>query len=239
MSLQDIIEKVQKLRNLSKSSNINEATTAAALADKLISEYRLSEAELNTDTNSSNDILIEADNYLYESGRITTWKSNLATRLAKHYGCALYNDWTTHNYRMYSRYKLVGKKSDIEIVNYMFSWLQSEITRLILKEGKGKGKVFCNSYCLGAVAGISHQLEQNKKDQTKTAEQTNQMTALVALNNRHKQAEDFMNSLHNLKTTKNRTYNQINSGAFKQGEKQGKSIHLGKSLEGSCKMLGK
>jgi uncharacterized protein DUF2786 len=46
--LQVVIEKIKRLRSLSSSSNINEATTAAALANNLLDQYRLSEADIAT-----------------------------------------------------------------------------------------------------------------------------------------------------------------------------------------------
>src|SRR2546421_209940 len=47
MTNEAVIEKVRKLRALATSQNAHEAAAAAAAADKLIQEHRLSEAELH------------------------------------------------------------------------------------------------------------------------------------------------------------------------------------------------
>ncbi len=45
-SLQAVLDKVRKLRALSKSANANEAAAAARAADKLIQQYRIDEAQI-------------------------------------------------------------------------------------------------------------------------------------------------------------------------------------------------
>lgn len=48
MSMSPIIEKVQKLLSLSKSSNAHEAAAATAAANKLIDQHRLTMADLDS-----------------------------------------------------------------------------------------------------------------------------------------------------------------------------------------------
>lgn len=132
-----IIEKVQKLLALSKSSNANEAAAAANAANKLIDTYRLSEADLECMADAGEPIEEDSE-YIYESGKVTPWKTALVSHLVKHYGCVHWNDTSYATGRQVSRYRLVGRRSDIGITKYMFAYLSAECQRLAAIEAKGK-----------------------------------------------------------------------------------------------------
>lgn len=223
--IDSIISKVKKLLALSSSSNANEAANAAALANKLIDQYRLSTADLSGDS-SEIDPMMEDQGFVYETGRIIQWKSHLVCLLASHYGCAVFNSLSYPQGRKVSRYKLVGRKSDIAIVNYMFAYISSECSRLCEKEAHGKGRIFANSYCEGFVSGIRSQLSESRKEAEKEATGA----AIVAINRREAEAKDFMNSLHRLGKSKGGSSSQLNYSAFNAGMMQGKSMHLGAGL---------
>jgi hypothetical protein len=178
---------------------------------------------------------------LYESGRVTAWKRNLAQKLSKHYGCMLWNEATIgSNDRKLSRYRLVGVQSDIEIVRYMFTWLSSEIERLSKIHCTGMGHIYSQSYCEGAVSGISHQLDKMKQEQNIAANQTGQTTALACLDERLSKAEKTLYSLHNnLRSVKTYSHAKHDGAAYNLGVNVGKSIHLGKVMGASStsKML--
>lgn len=235
MSLSSVIEKVQKLLALSKSSNANEAAAAAAAANRLIDQYRLSEADFATNE-SEIDPLIEDDGFIYETGRIVPWKSSLVIALAKHYGCALFNATHHPNGRQVSRYKLIGRTSDIQITKYMFNWLMMECQRLSEKEARGKGRVFASSYCQGFVAGVRQQLIKSREEAKQQASQS----AIIKIDAREQEARDLMNKLHNLRTNRSQSAAQINPYAFDAGMNRGKSIHLGQAMSSGSgvKLLG-
>jgi hypothetical protein len=228
-----IIDKVQKLLALSHSSNANEAAAAAAAANKLIDQYRLSEADLSS---SDEDPLIEDDGFIYETGRIVPWKNSLAVSLATHYGCAIFNSVSYHTGRKVSHYKLIGRKSDIQLTRYMFNWLSMECSRLSEKEAYGQGRVFVASYCQGFVAGVKQQLVNSRNE----VKQNATSAAIIKIDAREQEANAFMNKLYKLKNTKNVSASQIDPRAFDAGMNRGKNIHLGGAIaEGSgTKMLG-
>lgn len=229
-----IIDKVQKLLALSQSSNANEAAAAAAAANKLIDQYRLSEADLSSSI-VENDPLVEDSDYIYSTGRIVPWKSNLIITLAKHYGCALFNSLNFISGRKQSNYKLIGKKSDIQITHYMFNWLLLECQRLSEKEAYGKGRVFVQSYCQGFVAGIRHQLIKSREE----VKQSATTSSIIKIDSREQEANQMMNRLYNLKNSKASNASRLDPRAFDAGLDRGKSIHLGKGLDSSTpyKML--
>ena len=225
MNYTSVIAKVQKLLALANSSNINEAAAAAAAANKLIDQYRLSEADFAT-TESELDPLIEDDGFIYETGRITPWKSSLVVLLAKHYGCAVFNSAHYPNGRQVSRYKLVGRTSDIHIAKYMFNWLVLECQRLSENEARGKGRVFASSYCQGFVAGIRQQLNKSREE----AKQNASENSIIKINSREQEATDMMHKLHALRSKASKSSSQIDYNAYSAGKDRGNSIHLGQSM---------
>ena len=232
MDTKSVIDKVNKLLALSKSNNANEAAVAAATANKLIDQYRLSQADLSQD---HEDSLIEDSDYLYETGRIVRWKSHLSYVLAKHYGCALFNQLHLVNGRKASKYKLIGRKSDIEITKYMYNWLVMECQRLVKQEAYGNGKIFAQSYSAGFVAGVAEQLKSSREEVIQQADKT----AIININSREKDATNFMHKLYKLKSAPSLRASQIDPSAFSVGKDRGKSLHLGKSITSNkVKMLG-
>lgn len=237
--MDNIIEKIKKLLDLSKSKNIHEAAAAAKAAEALISKYRISEAELSSSDTES--LPVEDINILYETARVVSWKSSLAIRLAKHYGCAIFNDAllrASKSGQKVSRYRLVGQQSDLDLTRFMFGWLTSEIERLCKYNCRGQGHIVAQSYCEGAVKGVLMQLQEAKDLAKKVAEEAGQSMALIKLDNRESQALNVLNSLHNLRKSSSKSHRHLDSDAFHQGVEHGKSMHIASGLkEGSSTKL--
>lgn len=235
--LKSVIDKVKKLQSLSKSNNANEAAAAAAVANKLIDQYRLSQIDLEF-TDIKNSEPIEEDfEFVYETGKITQWKVHLAMILAQHYGCYIYNDNTFSSGRKQSRLRLVGRRSDMEIHKYMFNWLHLECKRFSLKEAKGLGRVYADSYCKGFVNGIKSQLESSRLEVTKNINQV----SLIKINQREAEAKDFIYSKKNIQANKAKYVSHVDKFAYALGLDKGNKIHLGESLSDniSGKLLSK
>lgn len=235
--LKSVIDKVKKLQSLSKSNNINEAIAAAAVANKLIDQYRLSQIDLEF-TDIENSEPIEEDfEFVYETGKITQWKVHLAMILAQHYGCYIYNDNTFASGRKQSRLRLVGRRSDMAIHKYMFNWLQLECKRFCLKEAKGFGRVYADSYCKGFVNGIETQLKSSRLEVTKNINQV----SLLKINKRESEAKEYLTSKKNIHTNKARYVSHVDKFAYALGLDKGNKIHLGESLSDNVngKLLSK
>lgn len=236
----EIIDKIKKLRLLATSSNVFEAAAAAAQADKLISKFRISEAELGI---SDKEGAEEDQNVLYETSRAIMWKRSLSQILAEHYGCVIWNDCiagTDYGSRKVSRYRLVGRKADIAIVSYMFAWLLFEIERLTKLNCKGQGHIVCQSYSEGAVVGINDQLKQSRQQSIKEAEEAGQSQALVKLDERIDEANVKLKQLHpKLRTITTYSHRRFNRDSYNNGVQAGRNIHLGKAMgPGTHKLLG-
>jgi hypothetical protein len=227
-----IIEKIAKLRRLSTSSNINEAMAATKAAEKLIAEYRISEAGLEMGSEENTHPVQKDEIPMYNTGRIIPWKNSLAIMLAKHYGCACYNHTDFSSGRKVSNYTLVGRRDDTEICRYMFSWLSLEIDRLCKMNCKGEGHVFCQSYCQGAVHGVYQQLK-DMKDMLKNSATASQTAAIIKLDSREHEATVAMHQLIRLSNNRGPGSRVRHSGeGYSNGVEAGKRINLHKNLEG-------
>ena len=256
-NINSVIDRVKKLLALSQSSNANEAAAAAAAANKLMDQYRVSQADLEGIDNNASEPIEEDATPIYETAKITEWKRSLVMILASHYGCAVWNNWTlskektsivfdldtgneqvSHKSgggRKVSGYRLVGRRSDIGICRYMYAYLSAECTRLASIEAKGKGRVFVQSYCIGFVYGVREQLSASRAE----VQQQASSSALVKINAREKEAQTAMYEMHNnLKMKKVHSQARLDGKAFGMGQQQGKSIHLGSSLSaGNSRLL--
>jgi hypothetical protein len=229
-----VIDRVKKLLALAGNNNsAAEAATAAAMANSLLDEYRLSTADLESQDESTSEPIEDDVEPIYESGKVTAWKCLLIQVLCRQYGCSSWND-CDYSGRKISRYKLVGRKSDISVVRYMYAYLLSECTRLSLAEAKGMGRVFIASYCEGFVHGVKEQLKASRVEVEKQATSS----AIVKIDARAEEAREAMYKMHNLKAVKGSSYRQRDGMAFNAGKVRGQNIHLGASIgSGGTKLL--
>jgi hypothetical protein len=187
-----IISKIVRLRTLALSSNTHEAAAAAGVANKLILKYQIQESELDQEATPS--IIFDDPDPVYTSGRVTQWKLELLNLLTDHYGCALWNDKTPEedSSRASSRYRLIGRETDIQIVKLMFSWFTSEIIKLCDLECRSLGSNYRHSYCKGAIKAIKDLLEYTRKNIIKEASSH----SVELIENRQKMAIDYLFKKH-------------------------------------------
>jgi hypothetical protein len=123
-----ILDRVKKLLALSTSSNVNEAATAAAAAQKLMLEHRLTEADVS-DTQ---------DGQMFElsmgaAGFASRWKFVLVTAVARSFFCEAIGLLVGRRRKV----RIVGRREDTEIAARVFRYLLAEINRLAKSEIEG------------------------------------------------------------------------------------------------------
>lgn len=222
----DILDRIKKLRALATSSNPNEAAAAAGVANKLILKHQISESQLAEISSPESNVenMFDDPEPLYVSARVTAWKVDLATLLARHYGCALWNDKVYRSdsqNRGMSRFRLVGREDDVQIVKFMFSWFVSEIQKLVDVECRGYGLNYRDSYCKGAVKGIENLLAYTREKMVEEANKTGKSKALEVVQNRHKLAIEYMFKKHKVIQPNGKL--GVNPEAFERGYEVGNS----------------
>lgn len=222
--IEKVIARIFHLRKLAENNtNLHEAQAATHAADKLIQEHRLSQAELEAQGNSFIDPM--TDSVIHTGGRRTAWREVLMWALSKHYGCS----WYIAGARGKTFYKVVGRESDTKILAYMFFWLTEEIERLCKTHSRGMGVAYARSWLDGAAHGVSDTLNQRKK------EMQNQptSTALVFLDRRGKEAEDYKLNMYPSMRKAALVHGGRNVEGMLKGYQTGKGIQITDGLETS------
>ena len=116
-----VLARVKKLLALSTSSNVNEAANAAAAAQKLMLEHRLTEVDVS-DTQEGQMFELS----MGAVGFALRWKFVLVTAVARAFFCEAVG------LRVGKRRKvrIVGRKEDVEVAARVFRYLHAEINRL-------------------------------------------------------------------------------------------------------------
>lgn len=241
MSIDAIIEKVQKLRRLARSTNVNEAAAAAAAADRLIQEHGLAEAELQAEGKTEKEVPVEDSSPLASWRRAPTWQRILATRLIQHYDCAGYMRWAWAGGEQVLQHCVIGRPTDMSAVRYMYGWLTVEIERLAQLHC-GKGRSYLDSFRRGAVQGVCDKLYESKKAARQGSVEAPRVssTALAIVDARHEEAQTAMCQMHpdvaeRIKRSRGGGFFRSASdrSGFSAGREAGRNIHVGAALSGT------
>lgn len=176
MNYQEALQKAAKLLRLKESSNPAEAALAASKAQEIIDRYQIESAALALANGEQikEDIKDFGFDPLERLKRKASWKSRLASIVARHNGCKMYNN--------YNGPAVVGRPSDVATVRYIYAWLRQEVDRLAERDCKGNGTSWANNYRMGIVDTISERLHQQaqatKAAVRKEAEQLAESTGL-------------------------------------------------------------
>ena len=241
-----VVSQIQKLLRLSQSNNPHESAVAMGKAQELMDRWKISSACLNEENNfSAPDETIEDFGkkgiYLEQSENRSRWRMVLAVVLAEANQCKIYNmARRNQNGRVTANIAIIGRKSDAEIVSYLFSYVVKEIDRLTLSQGKGLGKSWSNNFRLGCVDAISIKLKEQREALAKTmrAEVVNNSMALVRIDNalakldhRGREVEQYVKKMR-LKNSPS-FVGRDDAHARAQGQRVGASINLNNRSTGS------
>lgn len=221
-ALSSILEKARQLRALRDGAATREEAEAAARAMAgLFAKYRISEAELEASTGQpQHSMSADEDNPLYTFKRRSHWKTVLAFALTKAHGVMGYilRDRRGGEKRLC----LCGRTDDVELVRHMWSWLSAEATRLAENEPGPERQ----SWLRGFVHGVGLQILRGRKDAIASS------SAMILLDQRDKEASDYMKTVHGKIGTKSINSSQkLDARAFERGRQAGASTHLGARLE--------
>lgn len=184
MSNQKVIEKVKKLLSLhNNNTSLNEATNAYNVAQKLLAEHRLSMADVQN-ASTEEEIKEWGGEPLYSGRRRINWKSKLATAVCRNNGCdAIFYGGDI---------RVVGRKSDFEIVKWLYDSISNQIESLAKTQCKGMGKGYSNDFKLGAVSRVSERLEDA---QAETRQKYSGTQALVLVNSKDEAVKDYVHEI--------------------------------------------
>jgi Protein of unknown function (DUF2786) len=211
----EVIEQVQKLLALSKSSNEHEAALALARAEFLLEKYRLDMTQIEL-MGGGKEAIIEDNDPLFDSEHLEPWESQLAHGVAWIYGCT--------TIRLSNKIiRIIGRPSDIMFVRYLVTYITLELFRFSAALYK-KRKDYKNAYFLGAVAIIIKRLKEAQKE---TQAQYENPFAVATVNNRYEESQKKLDELHpDAVVAKHESRKPINQEAYWLGQEAGRKIKL-------------
>lgn len=229
-----IIDKVRKLLNMTVEAGctINEAASAYKQAQKLIVQHRISVSDLN----EGNDEEITNKHYLYKGERVVHWKSRLASVLCHVNGAKMYYN-NKYEQRKNGRignvvyYQVIGRDSDVQVIDYFFKYLTNEIERLCKEEQRrnpGEGKSFSDSFKKGAADKIIQRLYEAVKE----VRDESTSTSIVKVDMRDAEVQKWAKEKLNLKSS-NLHATANDARGYYAGVLAGAKISLNKGVSGS------
>ena len=175
--MNNILAKIKKLQALAaNNSNVAEAAAAAAKAQALMFEHNITMAEV--DTAVAPEAYEKIEHTLDANRNTIGWKASLLYVIARYNFCRAVGHGGT------TRMSLVGKRSNVDGVLYLYAICEREIERLATAETKAQladKAMFKRSFCRGAVATIGERLKAQRQA-NETQANTAQTTALVLRN---------------------------------------------------------
>jgi len=235
MNREDLIKKVQALRALAgnSASTLEEAETAASLAENIIQKNSLDEAEFEI-ANGSQEQVHEDGTPLTDWGqRQNVWQNILLTGLSEAYDCQGFLKSNGNNLGYYA----VGRPSDISTMRYQFAFFHLEITRLaqILAPNnlqRGSGKHWYNSFYLGAVHAIVQSLKKVKQEVQAQANPA----ALAIIYKHADDAADWMKVYHpEMRSVRHK--HPVNRDAYNLGKQAGSGLNAKPGLNSGFRGL--
>lgn len=238
----DIIKKIEALLNLAgNNTSAAEAALAAGRAQALLEKYQLTMADLDAakeekPTEAADPLTTERNG----------WKPILCDAVVKANQC--------HGFTSSRGYVVVGKPSNVQIVNYFYAYLEREIMRLCKQavingqtediDGIGiDGPSISNdaaskrSFCMGAAAEVGKRLRE-AREATRAQAHAEGSTAIVKLDNETAALKRWCTQMYNLQPRLTRGPSKRD--AYASGISAGKGIALNKGLEGKRgRLLGR
>jgi len=161
--MSDILSKIHKLLNLSRSTNEHEATAAAARAAALLREHDLSLAEVEAAAADGGaapapEDPIESRFYATDHKYKNHWQFKLYAGAARANGCRAY--WTG------ARICLFGRTAKVATVQYLAQWLCVQVDSFTRTEAHGQGKSYAQSFRLGCADRIAERLTKDAQEAT-------------------------------------------------------------------------
>lgn len=213
-----IIEKIRRLLALSKSPNEFEAAAAAAKAQDLLFKYNLSTADIDIAGKSEE----EYGAAWFNDGVNSRWRHMLLEAVASNSFCEAGRVIGRHG-----TYQILGKKSDIEIVTYLFNYLAETVERMAAQyRGKGLGREWLNAYRRGLVIGIAVTLRGQRLKSEREAGETSRALVISNIQKLEELKERFWAMQHS------KPHPEITErAAFYQGTRDGRQIPIHQALK--------
>ena len=194
MTRDEAIQKAIKLLRLSQSSNPHEAALAAQRAQEILIRYDIDAAMLedpqtpNPEPKETITDFGDEGTFLDKMKCLVSWKTRLAEQIASANGCQLYfkkKYLNNYDQRQTQTLCLIGRKSDVQFVSWLYQHCSQEIERFTRLNVSGLGKYESNQFRHGMVDTIGKRVWDARREiiaKMREEYQSNSL-ALVRLDN--------------------------------------------------------
>lgn len=224
-TLDRVVNRIQKLRRLSESQNVHEAAAAAAESQRLMTEHRISEAQIQSDAGEIDEPVVDVD-VLAATGFKTpqSWLVTLAGGIARANGCRITIIASRRGGRD-GKIKMWGQKANLDAATYLFHAMRNEIARLADGFDSGGSRAATLSFKLGAASEISGRMLAEKEAAMVKPESAPTTAALLVINRAEGKVEAAVD-----KVCSGRHYGTSgpsNVDAFRSGRQAGSTVAVG------------
>ncbi|MCK5098693.1 MAG: DUF2786 domain-containing protein [Desulfobacteraceae bacterium] len=229
---QKMLKKVEKLMALGQSSNEAEAQAASRKANYLLNKYNLEQTNTRNDNPNIKYLTI-----CFKKKRIESIQRAILSILKDYYfvNCLTSSIYHAQDDEVYKSIVLVGRKEALKVAEYVYYFLFDTAQTLwqkFKKENNAKrGDKL--SFDMGFIAGIQHNhkimfKESKIKINRNSSLPIKTLKALIAENQKYNQIEQSR-LFPRLKTVRYGRH-KVESGAFKEGFKNGKNTQIDKGI---------
>jgi hypothetical protein len=232
MTKEQVISKIRKLFELSRSSNENEAALAAAKARELLSAYNLTVADLPLDRMHDHLGIVESNVHMGKVLR--TWVKSLMLHVACGFECELIIRRQRGKDPIPS---YIGTVADSQVAAYTCTFLYQELNRLadkalpqLKRENRGWHTTSLkNSYLEGAVNRIGERF----REQTQAIRNVEKQTCKDLIPAKDRMIRTYMQKNFDCIRKEYGKSRTLSLTAFKQGYDDAASVDLKPGIEQS------
>lgn len=250
-TLMAVVQKIEKLFALAKSTNEAEAAVAVAKAQELLRKYDIDQnllAEQKQDFRYT----------LYDTGkqRLSPVYSHMASLLMNHYNVDIIfiHHFNVHTKKTTQVLEICGRESHVLIAEYVFDFLMRSLNHLWQDYSKAtrappQAKT---SFQLGVLAGFQKKLVETQEDAIVSDQEASKLSAngnlldhkALTLNRallqRKEQRErnHFIKQRHPRLRSRKRGVSQLDSEVYSTGFREGSDIRIHQGITSSKKRFG-
>lgn len=213
-----ILDRIRRLLALSTSSNEYEAALAASKAQDLLLKYNLEMSQIHQVVED------EVERWNFQTPLIEGWLSTLMNAVARNNLCRVVQGkgYKTGEFKIghstagkeVREFYLFGKKPNLEVTEFMYSYLAAEIDRLTPPK---KGAKYTTSFRMGAVNIVGERM----REELKTFQSTDETRALIVVSDKAV-GEKVKEAFPRLRNSRSSTVGDY--GAYMDGKAAGKTI---------------
>jgi hypothetical protein len=231
-ALKEILDRAAKLKNLAdRAGTPEEAAVAAIKLQELLLRYNL-DMQSVTNTTAKEDYLEEVF-LIHENRNHKTWAAGLYHNIAKALQCAAVQDY--YRKGVTPNMTIVGRRHNIQVVNYLYAYLSGEIKRLAMvatqKVAKRDKVTFHRAFCVGAACTVSNRVIE-MYEEVRTESFGNNALMVVEDHKVKARIKELFPKTHTARST------YTSPEGYREGKRAGKNIPLNRGVDGkSVKQL--